>query len=280
MDGRFFDNETSHMQSYDVGFNGMYMMETEALANLADVIGRTDDAVELRARFEEIGGLVRDNLWNEETGMFMNRLSVEREGRPNGWLPALSPTLFYPLQAGKAVVSDERAASMMATLADPELFCVCEGESEVEGEGEGEGCYPLPSISRSDRTFLQIQRGWGGPYWRGRVWGPQMALVYWGLQRYRDVPEVNEVRSALVARARDMLLVQWRARRIVCENYSPDTASTRGARDVRNALALPQLRNTTNGHFDTRSSYYRPTAEEPMGKGAAIRSMHGVLSAG
>ena len=45
--------------------------------------------------------------------------------------------------------------------------------------------YGLPSIHRSDDAF------WDQIYWRGRIWAPQVYLVYAGLVNYADIPAVK-----------------------------------------------------------------------------------------
>ena len=52
----------------------------------------------------------------------------------------------------------------------------------------------LPSITADDPAF-------GGSYWRGRIWGPMNALVWFGLKhpRYANVTAVTAARRALVS---------------------------------------------------------------------------------
>lgn len=78
------------------------------------------------------------------------------------------------------------------------------------------GClYGLPSIARSDSAF-------GGSYWRGRIWGPMVQLVYWGLQRYPTVTGIDAARTALVEQSRQLLLKEWRELGHIHENYDPN----------------------------------------------------------
>ena len=74
--------------------------------------------------------------------------------------------------------------------------------------------YPMPSISRSDSAFHDQN------YWRGRIWGPMVQLVYWGLQQYADIPEVDDARKALCAQAEALLMKEWRENNHVHENYN------------------------------------------------------------
>ena len=72
------------------------------------------------------------------------------------------------------------------------------------------------SIARSDAAFFD------NSYWRGRVWGPHIQLIYWGLAnpKYAAVPSVQEARAALVKQGRALLLQEWNLFRQVTENYN------------------------------------------------------------
>jgi hypothetical protein len=58
---------------------------------------------------------------------------------------------------------------------------------------------------------------------RGFIWGPQLQLVYWGLDhpRYSNVPSVTRARKALAMQSEEMFLSVWRRSHYVCENYAP-----------------------------------------------------------
>ena len=75
--------------------------------------------------------------------------------------------------------------------------------------------YALPSISRDDGAFGD------NSYWRGRIWGPMVQLVYWGLQEYAGaVPAVDAARKALCAQSRTLLMKEWLENNHVHENYN------------------------------------------------------------
>ena len=77
-DGSFFNKSSPDatyglMQQYDVGMASMAAMSDEALAALADVLNRTEDAATLRARAAEGRALISSHLWDEGSGIFVNR---------------------------------------------------------------------------------------------------------------------------------------------------------------------------------------------------------------
>ncbi|MCL2665529.1 MAG: hypothetical protein FWE82_07950, partial [Defluviitaleaceae bacterium] len=103
-DGMEFDKETHLMRLSDVGLTGLYIMDCEALADLAEEIGRSE-AAELRKRAEHTkDGL--DTLWCEDSGMFLNRRTDTGELSPR-----TSPANFYALYSNR--VTEAQAKKMM-----------------------------------------------------------------------------------------------------------------------------------------------------------------------
>jgi hypothetical protein len=70
------------------------------------------------------------------------------------------------------------------------------------------------SVERRDDSFFE------NDYWRGRIWGPQVALVWMALQRYDAVPEARAARGVLVRQALRLELQDWRLFRQVNENHN------------------------------------------------------------
>jgi putative isomerase len=120
----------------------MVAMELEALSSLADLLNRSDDAALLRQRLGTVKSLVSDHLWDNTTGLFVNKFVSNQT-----FYRRISPTSFYPMQAG--IATPEQAERMMSTLVSPRHFCVSEG-----GKGNSDSCFwPLPSIAASDPAF-------------------------------------------------------------------------------------------------------------------------------
>lgn len=74
--------------------------------------------------------------------------------------------------------------------------------------------FSVPSTSRSDAAYFSNN------YWRGRVWGPQIALVWLGLRRYDTLSAVRAARQVLVKQALKLVLQNWRLSRQVLENLN------------------------------------------------------------
>lgn len=187
-----FDPERHVLLLQDVGLNSLYIADCDALAEIAAILGRPE-AAELRARAGTYRSGMR-RLWDEETGLFLNRRTDTGE-----FDRRLSPTHFYPLLAG--VPTADQARRMI----DEHFF----NPAEFWGE------WILPSCARNDPAYPEQD------YWRGRIWAPMNWLVYLGLRRY----DLAEARRALVEKSEALLLKEWRERGHVHENYCADTGA-------------------------------------------------------
>lgn len=186
-----FDAENHMMRLADVGLNGLYVMDCMALSEIAQALGNIDDARELKQRGENFRKALK-SLWDEETGLFLNRHTDT--GKFNR---RISPTNFYAL-LGEAASQAQVERMLHEHFYNP---------TEFWGE------WILPSISRNDPGYPDQD------YWRGRIWGPMNFLVYLGLQNY-DVPQA---RKDLAEKSSALLMKNWLEHGYVCENYCADT---------------------------------------------------------
>jgi neutral trehalase len=186
-----FDEHTHLMQLADVGLNGLYILDCEALADIARALGKGAAAQELGERAQAFRQALQ-GLWDEDAGLFLNRRWDT--GRPDH---RLSPTNFYPL-LGDAATPAQAERMVREHFYNPDEFW---------------GEWILPSIARSDPAFPDQD------YWRGRIWAPMNFLVYLGLRRY-DLPQA---RRDLAERSKALLLKTWLENGWVCENYCPNT---------------------------------------------------------
>ncbi len=199
-----FNREAGVLELQDVGLTSLYIADCRALAELARILGREEEARELDERGDRFASAL-DSLWVEEAGYYLNH-HTDGELRPSF---RRSPTLFYPLLAG--VPDPNRQERLIREhLLNPEEFW---------------GEFILPSTTRDDPSFPR-QR-----YWKGAIWPPLNFLTYLGLRRAGEHATASELSSRSLA----MFLAEWRRKGYVSENYSSIT----GAGDDRRLSSDP-----------------------------------------
>lgn len=187
-DSMYFNPATHVMELADVGLMSMYILDCRSLAEIAIALGRKNDAVELQKRAAVYTKSLA-TLWDEKTGIFLNRRLDNDE---KSYL--LSPTNFYPMLA-KACTQQQAEKMMKLHYFNPDEFY---------------GEYVIPSCTRNDPAFKD------NDYWRGRIWGPMNFLVYMGMRNYN----LPEARLDLVKKSRDLLMKNWLKDGGVYENYN------------------------------------------------------------
>ena len=191
-DGTFYNPQTHLLEYADVGMTSLYIADCNALAEIADALGRSAEAKELRDRAERYRAKLQ-TLWDEKSGIFLN-LNLHTGEKS----PRLSPTNFYPLLAKAA--TPEQAQSMINHLLNRDEF------------GSG---WIIPSIARNDPAFKDQE------YWRGRIWGPMNYLVYLGIENY----PYPRAREWFAEKSYELFLKEWREKGHVHENYNAMTGT-------------------------------------------------------
>ena len=187
-----FDSTRHVLQMWDVGLNGLYVADCEALADIAGVLDRPEEAKELRQRANTVRAAMDAELWDEQFGLFLNKRVDTGE-----FSRRISPTNFYSLLA--RVATPEQAERMIRDhFYNPEEFW---------------GEWVLPSIARNDPAYPEQS------YWRGRIWGPMNFLTYISLRRYG----LDQARQDLAEKSKALLLKNWSAHGHVLENYNAET---------------------------------------------------------
>ena len=189
--GTYYNKQTHLLEYADVGMTSLYVADCDALAEMADALGRATEAKELKDRAERYRAQLRI-LWDEKAGIFLNK--DLHTGKMN---TRLSPTNFYPLLAKSA--TPEQAKTMIA--------------KHLLNKDEFWGEYVIPSIERDDPAFKDQN------YWRGRIWGPMNYLVYLGLENYQDAT----AREEFAQKSYELFLKEWREKGHVHENYNAIT---------------------------------------------------------
>ncbi len=188
-----FDQEKHCMKLADVGLTGLCIMDCRALAELADVLGKADEAKELRARAANLEqGL--QTLWDEQTGFFLNKRTDTGQ-----FSHRISPTNFYAL-FGSSVTPNQAERIISEHFYNPEEFW---------------GEWIMPSIARNDPAYPDQN------YWRGRIWAPMNFLVYLGLRNHC----LEKAQQDLADKSQRLLLKEWLELGHVHENYCANTGS-------------------------------------------------------
>ncbi|SDU69251.1 MGH1-like glycoside hydrolase domain-containing protein [Jiangella alkaliphila] len=188
-----FDPATGLLDIDDVGLNAEYVMDCEALAQIAETLGRTAEAAEVIERGRAVARLVDERLWDDEGQIYRSHFTAT--GKPTAWL---APMSFFPLLAGIGL--DGRAKAMADRyLQDPRQFG---------------GPRALPSSPRSEPAPAPGEHS----YWIGRAWPPINFLVFLGLRR----AGLDAEATWLAERSGELILDDWRRNRHIHENYSSE----------------------------------------------------------
>jgi len=187
-DDTTYDAKTHVLEFADVGLMSLYIADCDALAEIADAIGKIDDAKQLRDRAARYRAKLA-TLWDDKAGIFLNK-----DLHTGQFSSRLSPTNFYPMLA-KAATPQQAHTMIEKHLLNPQEFW---------------GEWIMPSIARDDPAFHDQN------YWRGRIWGPMNYLVYLGLANYDDAG----VRSEFAQKSYALFLKEWTKNGHVHENYN------------------------------------------------------------
>ncbi len=188
-----FNKKTHLMEQADAGLTGMYVMDCEALSEIAGILRKTVEARELQDRAETYRKNL-SRLWDEKTGIFRNKRTDT-----DVFSSHISPTNFYPLLAKAA--TQQQAERMI--------------KEHFFNEKEFDGQWIIPSISRDDPGYESQD------YWRGRIWGPMNFLVYLGMRNY-DLPLARKI---LAEKSAQLLMVNVNMSGYVYENYNANTGN-------------------------------------------------------
>ena len=186
-DDAVYDEESGLCMIADVGLMGLFIKDCRALVRFSEILGQTEHIEALKHRMERAEKAL-GTLWNEADGIFENLDLVT--GKPDG---RLSPFNFF------ALFSPSVTEKQKSDILQKHLLC----EDEFWGE------YVLPSIARNDPAFTEQH------YWRGRIWAPLNAIVYFAL---KDAGCVKEAKL-LAEKSEKLLLKGWETAHRVYENY-------------------------------------------------------------
>lgn len=158
----------SHFIIEDIFFNSILIRNNHHLKTIAQEINEEIPAQTLSYMNKAQKAL--EQLWDEETGMYYNRMFVTRKLIK---IPTIATLL--PLYAG--TVSKSRAEQLAMMLDDPKLF---------------HSQFPIPSVPLNSEYF-DHRRYWQGPTWINTNW-----LIIDGLKRYGFKDEAERIRKRTI----------------------------------------------------------------------------------
>jgi hypothetical protein len=199
-DAATYDAQKQLLEYPDVGLMSLYIADCDALAEMAQALGKSEIEKELKDRAARYR-VKLSTLWSDKEGIFLNKDLHSGQSSLR-----LSPTNFYP---------------MLAHAATPEQSHIMI-EKHLMNPTEFWGQWVIPSIERNDPAYRDQD------YWRGRIWGPMNYLVYLGLCNYDD----PAARHEFAQKSYSLFLREWSEHRHVHENYNSITGT---GDDVRNS---------------------------------------------
>jgi hypothetical protein len=178
--------------------NCMLVMEAKALSFMAGELGLEEDARRLKHDAEVRSSLIRDRMWDDETGFFYHtdRRDDDFSHTSPDDLKRKEIIGFLPLWAGVATTRQARRL-VFEHLLDP---------------GEFWRPYGIPSLSADDSSY--DPHG----YWNGPIWVQWNDLVVRGLLDYGYTEEARD----LTLRVADGMIAEARRSHTLWEFYSPD----------------------------------------------------------
>ncbi len=166
--------------------NTYLVLQEEAIARMAEVIGEPGDAAAWSGRAERLAERMIDKLWDAEAGLFWAR----HAGAPVG---VRTPFSLLPLITGR--MPQRIVDRLIEHLTNPDEFWTR---------------YPVPTVAKNDPAYSPLEM------WRGPSWVNINYLLVEGLSRIGRHDLARELRR----RSLDMML----SGDDIYEYYHPETA--------------------------------------------------------
>ena len=163
------------------------------LAEIADHLGKTEDAKRYRREAEELATLINEKMWDPKRKFYYD-LTVDGQQAPMKTIAA-----YWTLLAG--VASPEQADALAAELRNPQTF------------GR---LHRVPTVPADQEGYNPA-----GGYWKGAVWSPTNTMVIRGLERYEKHQLACEIALEHLGRVAEV----FQATDTVWENYAPDAVT-------------------------------------------------------
>lgn len=179
------------MNQENICLNSFLYAEKGYLAEIAELLGEVEKAIELRAEAEIIKTHIQDEMFDTETGFFYDTRIVTGEH-----IKVMGAECWLPLWAG--IATPEQAAIVAAKMLDPNKF---------------NATIPLGTLDIS-HPKLRPEKG----YWRGPVWIDQVYFGVQGLRRYGFNEEADMLVQKYIDNAKGLV-----GDAPIYENYNPLT---------------------------------------------------------
>lgn len=186
------------MEFEGVDLNCYLVREFQAMVQLAEELGKVQDAIYFQQKAEEIADTIDKILWDEETGFYYDR--SEKTGKLN---KRKCITGMLPLWLG--TIPRERVQRLVEEhLCNPEEFW---------------STYPLATWAKNEEGYYSDSRE-GECSWMGAVWIPTNYMLFQGLRIYGYEKEAGE----LALKTFDLVMGEIETR----EFYNSETGSGLG----------------------------------------------------
>lgn len=159
------DNQNTRTlgKSEGVDLNCYLVRELEAMAIIAEKIGKPKEATDFKLQAEKLKVLINTYLWDEKTGFYYDR---NEENGKTTFVKSVSG--FTPIWAG--VASKEQVKRLVNEhLKNPKEFWTN---------------YPVPSYALTEPDYRQNYQGQKGCNWKGSTWIPTNYMICHGLMDY------------------------------------------------------------------------------------------------
>jgi len=186
--------ENGHMSWIDA--TAQAILSARVLVNMAEVLGRGDDAAAEAKEAEFLTIYLNEHMWNEKNRFYADRL---RDGMVSN---VKTIGAFWALLAG--AVPDDRLGAFTAHLDDERTF---------------RRPHRVPSLSADDAHYNPE-----GEYWRGSVWPPTDYMVLRGL----TACGMDDLAAAIGRNHHENVVKVFNDTGTLWENYAPE-APARGS---------------------------------------------------
>ncbi len=175
-----------------VDISAEMVLFSRQLAQMAELLGKPQDATALRREADQVAATINAKMWNPQRGFYFD-LSVDGKQSSVKTVGA-----YWTLLAG--VASEAQALALATELRNPATF----GRH-----------HRVPTLAADEKGFNPM-----GGYWRGSVWAPTTTMVIRGLQKYGQQALATEIAMEHLRVVSEV----FAKTNTIWENYAPDAS--------------------------------------------------------